>query len=228
MSRSDAPALLSPSYASPDVSAPSPSTATTLNSSPRRSRPAAMPKRGGDRGCRVTGAEHVVLALDPLQKAGEPAFLPQRLEPAVATREQLVRVALVADVPDELIARRVEDVVQRDRQLHDAEPRADVSAGARADVDEPRAHLGGQRRAARRGSAPSDRPRTEFDREESCVGRGGLPHLRRAAHERRATTYCAIDSSGGVSKCASRNADVASSMSAAARCLAPSVPSNAG
>src|SRR6185503_1059505 len=42
-SRSDAPALFNPSYASPQVRAPSPSTETTLNDSPFRSRATAMP-----------------------------------------------------------------------------------------------------------------------------------------------------------------------------------------
>ena len=63
----------------------------------------------------------------------------------VAAGEQLVRVALMADVPHELVARRLERVVERDRQLDDAEAGADVAAGARADVDEPRAHLVGER-----------------------------------------------------------------------------------
>ena len=43
MSRSEWPALFSPSYARPDVRAPSPRIATTLSSSPLMSRAAAMP-----------------------------------------------------------------------------------------------------------------------------------------------------------------------------------------
>src|SRR5665213_2851028 len=43
-SRPDAPALFNPSYDKPEVSAPSPSTDTTLNDSPSMSRPTAMPK----------------------------------------------------------------------------------------------------------------------------------------------------------------------------------------
>ncbi len=37
-------------------------------------------------------------------------------------------VDLVADIPDQAVARGVEDVVQGDRQLDDAKPRAEVSA----------------------------------------------------------------------------------------------------
>ena len=47
----------------------------------------------------------------------------------VAAGEHLVRIPLVPDVPHELVARRVEAVVQRDRQLDDAESGADVAAG---------------------------------------------------------------------------------------------------
>ena len=42
-----------------------------------------------------------------------------------------MRVALVADVPDDLVARRVKDRVQRDGQFNHAQPRAEVSASFR-------------------------------------------------------------------------------------------------
>ena len=46
------------------------------------------------------------------------------LEAIAPAGEELVHVALVADVEDELVLRRVEDAVQRDGQLDDAEVRA--------------------------------------------------------------------------------------------------------
>jgi hypothetical protein len=46
-----------------------------------------------------------------------------------AAGEDLVRVGLVADVPHEAVARRVEHVVQGDGQLHDAEPGTEMAAG---------------------------------------------------------------------------------------------------
>ena len=61
-----------------------------------------------------------------------------------AAREHLVRIRLVPDVPHQLIARRVEDVVQRDRELDDTEPCADVAAGARTHIDEPRTDVRGK------------------------------------------------------------------------------------
>ena len=144
-SRSEWPALLSPSYASPQVSAPSPTTATTLKFSCRRSRPAAMPSAAEIEVAAWPAPKTSYSLSRALEKAGEAVFLTQRLEALVATGEQLVRIALVADVPDELIARRVERGVQRDRQLDDAETGADVAAGARADVDQARANLVGER-----------------------------------------------------------------------------------
>jgi hypothetical protein len=59
----------------------------------------------------VAGAELIVLALGSRLKTGETAFLPQRVQAVVAAGEHLVRVALVADVPDEL-SRGVSNAVQ--------------------------------------------------------------------------------------------------------------------
>ncbi len=70
------------------------------------------------------GAEGIVGRLAALGEAREPVLLAQGADPVAAAGEDLVRVALVPDVPDQLVARRVEHGVQRDRQLHDAEPRA--------------------------------------------------------------------------------------------------------
>ena len=46
-----------------------------------------------------------------------------------------MRVGLVADVPDQAVARRVEDVVDRGGEFHDAEAGAEVAAGHRNGVD---------------------------------------------------------------------------------------------
>ena len=83
---------------------------------------------GGDRRRRVGRAEGVVLALGPLGEARQPAALAQRADAVAAAGQDLVRIGLVTDVPDQAVARRVEDPVQRDRQLHDAEPGAEMAA----------------------------------------------------------------------------------------------------
>ena len=91
---------------------------------------------GGDGRRRVSGAKRVVLALRPLEESGEAVLLTQRLHSCVASGEKLVRIALMTDVPHELIARRVEARVERDGQLDNAQSGADVAAGPRADLDE--------------------------------------------------------------------------------------------
>jgi hypothetical protein len=49
----------------------------------------------------------------------------------------------MADVPDETVARGVEDIVECDRQLDDTKTSAEVTAGARNRVDSLGAELGG-------------------------------------------------------------------------------------
>ncbi len=90
---------------------------------------------GRDRGGGMRRAEGVVFALGPLGEAGETAALPQRADAFAPAGQDLVRIGLVADVPDQKVARRVEDVVERDGQLDDAEPRAQMPAGHRNGVD---------------------------------------------------------------------------------------------
>ncbi len=102
-------------------------------------------ERGGNRRGGVPRAERVVLALAALEEARYAVLLAQRLHSRVAPGEQLVRVALVPDVPDELVTRRVEHRVERDRQFDDPEPSADMPARRRAHRDQALAHLGCER-----------------------------------------------------------------------------------
>ena len=93
----------------------------------------------------VAGAEGVVLALVAGEEPGDAALLADRGEAVAAAGEQLVDVGLVADVPDELVARRVEDVVQGDGELDRAEAGAEVAAVLGDDADQ---LLRGSRRRA--------------------------------------------------------------------------------
>ncbi len=84
---------------------------------------------GGDRGRGVCGAEGVVGAFGALGEAGEAAFLAQGADAVAAAGDDLVRIALVADVPDQLVVGRVEDGVDGDGQLDDAEAGTEMAAG---------------------------------------------------------------------------------------------------
>ncbi len=81
------------------------------------------------------GAERVVFAFGALGETGQPAALADGADAVAAAGEDLVRIGLVADVPDQLVARGVEDVVQRDGQLDHAEAGAEMAAGLGDRVD---------------------------------------------------------------------------------------------
>ena len=89
----------------------------------------------------MRSAERVVFAFGALGEAGQPALLAQRAHAVAAAGQDLVRIGLVADVPDQTVVRRVEDVVQRDSQLDDAEPGAKMAAGVGDGVDQLSAQL---------------------------------------------------------------------------------------
>ena len=94
-----------------------------------------------DRGRGVAGAHDVVLGLEDRAERGEAAVLADRLEPVLAAGEDLVRVGLVADVPEDLVARRLEQAVQRDGELAGAEVGAEVAADLADRVDDQLAGL---------------------------------------------------------------------------------------
>ena len=73
-------------------------------------------------------AERIVFAFRPLGEAGEAAALAKRADAVFPAREDLVGIGLVADVPDHPVAGRIEKVVEGDRELDDAEARAQVAA----------------------------------------------------------------------------------------------------
>ena len=99
----------------------------------------------GQRRRRVGVLDDVVVGLGLARIAREPALALQAREVADAAGDHLVHVGLVAGVPDEPVARRVEDPVQGEGQLDDTEVRSEVASGARDRGDEEGADLLGQR-----------------------------------------------------------------------------------
>ena len=83
---------------------------------------------GRDRGRGMRCAERIVVALGALGETGQPTAGAQRADAVAAAGEDLVRIGLMADVPDQAVARRVEYVVDRGGQLDDAETGAEVAA----------------------------------------------------------------------------------------------------
>ena len=75
------------------------------------------------------------------QNGARPWYLRIVAEPVVPPGEDLVRVGLVADVPEDLVLRRVEQRVERDGELAGAEIRAEVAADLADGVDDRLANL---------------------------------------------------------------------------------------
>ena len=69
-------------------------------------------------------------------KRSESARLLDRVELLAAPRQNLVRIGLVAHVPNQPVVRRIEDVVQGYRQFDGAEPGGKVAATGAHTVDE--------------------------------------------------------------------------------------------
>src|SRR5262249_26900312 len=80
-------------------------------------------------------------------------FLPQRLEALAAPGEKLVSVRLMADVPDDEVARRIEHGVEREREFDGAEARAQVTAGVAHDCQDFVTDLAGQLLQLRQGES---------------------------------------------------------------------------
>ena len=103
------------------------------------------------RGRGVAVLDDVVRRLGLARVAAQPALDPQPVELAGPSGEHLVHVGLVAGVPHDPVARRVEDAVDGHGQLDHAEVGAEVAADRRAGGDQPVADLAGEgRRAGRR------------------------------------------------------------------------------
>jgi hypothetical protein len=75
------------------------------------------------------------------QNGREALVLADRRQLVAAAREDLVRVGLVADVPQHLVARRVQEGVQAHRELRGPEVRAEVPADLAHRVDDVLADL---------------------------------------------------------------------------------------
>src|SRR5688572_2854567 len=73
-------------------------------------------------------AETVVDALGPRRERREPALLLDAPEPPPAPRQDLVRIRLVADVPDQAVVGRVVDIVERDGELDGPEAGREMPA----------------------------------------------------------------------------------------------------
>ena len=80
-------------------------------------------------------SERVVFAFRAPGETAQASALPQRSDPLAPTSQDLVRISLVADVPDDAIGRRVENVMQRDGQFDHAKAGPEMTARHRNRAD---------------------------------------------------------------------------------------------
>ena len=131
-------------------------------------------------------AERVVFAFGALGETGQPAALANGADAVAPAGQDLVRIGLMADIPDQPVMRRVEDVVQRHGQLDHAEPRAEMAAGDRDRVDQLGAQLVGDLPQIRLRAAAADRPGPRSDRAAASGWRCGLAFYPRLGSSRSA------------------------------------------
>src|SRR6185312_15849591 len=98
-------------------------------------------ERGGDRSAGVAGAEGIIRALITAQIAGNATKLLDRAEAVAAARHELMRIGLVADIPDEHILRSIERDMERERQFHGAEIWSEMPTAQRHGLDDFLAYL---------------------------------------------------------------------------------------
>src|SRR5512142_2371919 len=92
----------------------------------------------------MSTVEHVVRRFGPAWEPAQPPELAERRELIDPTGQQLVRVGLMTGVPDDAIAWRLQQPVERDGQLDDTERRSEVTARRRDGADDRLADLDGE------------------------------------------------------------------------------------
>ncbi len=97
--------------------------------------------RRGDRRGGVARTEGIELALVTLEEARDPPVLSYRPQPVPTTGQDLVHVGLMARVPDDAVARQIEDRLESHGQLDDAQAGAEVTSLLRHDLDHELADL---------------------------------------------------------------------------------------
>jgi len=101
-------------------------------------------QRCADRGAGVADAKGVVLALGATREGRDAVLLAQGFHALATTGEDLVRIRLMTDVPYQPVIRGVEDVMQRDGQLDDAQAGTEMPTGLADRVEQFQAQLIGQ------------------------------------------------------------------------------------
>ena len=79
----------------------------------------------------MSRAERIKLALGALGKAGQAAALAQSSDPVATAGQNFVGIALVTDVPDQLVLGRIENRVNCDCKLNNTQACTEMPTGYR-------------------------------------------------------------------------------------------------
>ena len=79
--------------------------------------------------------EAIVFALGALGETGKATALTQCADAPAPLGENFVRIGLVADVPDQTVVGRIEDMMQCDSQFDHAQTRAEMTTGDGNGID---------------------------------------------------------------------------------------------
>ncbi len=138
-------------------------------------------ERGADTGARMTNTETVVFAFAAVVERRQPAG-PADTEHCLApATENLVRIALVTDIPDQPVMRGVEQVMKRDGEFHDAQAGAEMATCLAHRVQQVFAQLIGQPGQA--GLVHGTQVRRQPDAIQQRRGRPGAGDLLKQLHD---------------------------------------------
>ncbi len=102
-------------------------------------------------GASMPGVERIVVALFPLAEPAQSTILPESMKLLPPTGQQLVGIALVAGVPDNLVRRCIQQVMQGDGQLYHTKVRRQMPTDRGDRTDDLFTNLLRQRRKPLRG-----------------------------------------------------------------------------
>ena len=147
------PASFNASNAMPQVSEPSPMIATTRPGTPCSTRARAMPSAAEIEVPPCPASKASCSLSSRLANPDRPSNCRNVAKLLAPPGEQFVRVNLMADIPDETIARAFEHVMERQRQFDDTQIGAKMPAGLCQRVQQKGAYLFGKVRELFAGNA---------------------------------------------------------------------------
>ena len=87
------------------------------------------PDTGTDRGGGVTDTQDIIFTLFAPREGMQPVFMTDGVNTVTASGQDLVRISLVADIPDQVIKRRLIDIMECDSQFNRPQTGGKMPAG---------------------------------------------------------------------------------------------------